>query len=151
MQKVVEAENPAAVLMGKLAIDDDSNQTGQMLAGLLLWPQATQCSKVEMSKDKKTLMVEREVDAGIQKLEMPLPAIITSDLRLNEPRYATLPNLMKAKKKPFETVEASSYGVDLDPRLEVLEVKEPPTRSGGTVVDDVDALINKLKTEAKCL
>ena len=137
--------------MGKLAIDDDSNQTGQMLAGLLSWPQATQCSKVEMSKDKKTLMVEREVDAGIQKLEMPLPAIITSDLRLNEPRYATLPNLMKAKKKPFETVEASSYGVDLDPRLEVLEVKEPPTRSGGTVVDDVDALINKLKTEAKCL
>jgi electron transfer flavoprotein beta subunit len=150
LQKMVEKEEPSLVLLGKQAIDDDSNQTGAMLAGLLGWPQAGSASNVEI-KDEKTAVVSKEVDAGIQEVKMPLPAVITADLRLNEPRYATLPNLMKAKKKQMEVIEASSLGVDMEPRLQVLKVVEPPPRAGGKLVEDVDDLLNKLKTEAKVL
>jgi len=150
LQKMVEKESPSIVLLGKQAIDDDSNQTGAMLAGLLGWPQAGSASKVEI-KDESTAIVHREVDAGIQEVKMPLPAVITADLRLNEPRYATLPNLMKAKKKKMEVIEASSLGVDMEPRLQVIKVVAPPSRAGGKVVADVDELIDKLKTEAKVL
>merc|ERR1712083_1222487 len=118
-------EDPKLVLLGKQAIDDDSNQTGQLLAGLLGWPQAGCASNVEIQEDKTQMKVEREVDSGIQAVSMPLPAVITADLRLNEPRYATLPNLMKAKKKPMKVIDADSLGVDLTPRLEVLKVEEP--------------------------
>merc|ERR1712151_1066383 len=147
LQKVVEKENPNIVLLGKQAIDDDSNQTRQMLAGLMGWPQASSASAVEVSEDKASVSVAKEVDAGIQDVKMPLPAVITADLRLNEPRYATLPNLMKAKKKPTEVIDVSSLGVDTAPRLQVLKVEEPPTRKGGVKVESVDELIDKLKTE----
>merc|ERR1719329_1874160 len=120
-----------------------------MLAGLLGWPQAGSASGVEVSEDKSTLTVAREVDAGIQTVKLSIPAVITADLRLNEPRYATLPNLMKAKK--MEVIEADSLGVDLTPRLEILKVENPPTRAGGVKVADVDELIDKLKNEAKVL
>merc|ERR1719367_455723 len=139
------------VLLGKQAIDDDSNQTGALLAGFLGWPQAGCASKVEVDDSKTSIKVAREVDTGIQEVELPLPAVVTADLRLNEPRYATLPNLMKAKKKPMEVLDASSVGVDLTPRLQVLEVVEPPARAGGKKVDSVDDLLDKLKTEAKVL
>merc|ERR1712232_1266127 len=122
-------------------------QTGQLLAGMLGWPQATWASKVDVADG--SVAVAKEVDAGIQEVKMPLPAVITADLRLNEPRYATLPNLMKAKKKPMEAMDADSLGVDLAPRLEVLKVEEPPARAGGVMVESIDELINKLKTEAK--
>lgn len=149
LQKIIEKEQPSIVLMGKQAIDDDSNQTGSMLAGMLDWPQAGSASSVEV--DGESLKVAREVDAGIQEVKIPLPAVVTADLRLNEPRYATLPNLMKAKKKPMEVIEAESLGVDMKPRLTVIQVVEPPVRAGGKKVDSVDDLINKLKTEAKAL
>uniref|UniRef100_A0A7S4VXZ4 Electron transfer flavoprotein subunit beta n=1 Tax=Alexandrium monilatum TaxID=311494 RepID=A0A7S4VXZ4_9DINO len=151
LAKVVEKESPSMVLLGKQAIDDDSNQTGSLLAGLMGWPQAGSASKVEVDDGKTLIKVAREVDSGIQEVQMPLPAIVTADLRLNEPRYATLPNLMKAKKKPMEVIDASSLGVDMAPRLQVLKVEEPPARAGGKKVDSVDELVEKLKTEAKVL
>lgn len=151
LQKIVEKETPGMVLMGKQAIDGDSNQTGAMLAGLMGWPQATSASEVTVADDQASVKVSREVDAGIQECKMPLPAVITADLRLNEPRYATLPNLMKAKKKPMEVVEADSFGIDLAPRLTVISVEEPTARKGGVMLADVDELIEKLKTEAKVL
>jgi electron transfer flavoprotein beta subunit len=151
LKQVVEKEQPAVVLLGKQAIDDDSNQTGAMLAGMLGWPQAGSASKVEVNDGKTHLQVDKEVDSGIQQVKIPLPAVVTADLRLNEPRYATLPNLMKAKKKPMETIDAASTGVDLSPRLQILKVEEPPVRAGGKKVDSVDELLDKLKTEAKVL
>merc|ERR1712083_459608 len=151
LKKMVEKEEPGLVLVGKQAIDDDSNQTGAMLAGLLGWPQAGSASKVEVNEAKSHLHVDKEVDSGIQQVKIPLPAVVTADLRLNEPRYATLPNLMKAKKKPMETIDAASTGVDLAPRLQILKVEEPPVRAGGKKVESVDELLEKLKTEAKVL
>jgi electron transfer flavoprotein beta subunit len=151
LKSIIEEEKPDVVLLGKQAIDDDSNQTGQMLAGMLSWPQACFASKVSFSDDKKTLQVEREVDAGVQEVSLPLPAVVTADLRLNEPRYATLPNLMKAKKKPMKTIDAASLGIDLAPRMEVLKVREPPVRQGGAKVESIDELVDKLKNESKVL
>merc|ERR1719412_306575 len=139
------------VLLGKQAIDGDSGQTGGMLAGLMGGPQAGGASTVSVSEDKTTVVVAREVDAGIQEVKMPLPAVITADLRLNEPRYATLPNLMKAKKKKMEVMDAASMGVDIEPRLAMVKVEDPPTRAGGKKVDSVDDLVDKLKNEAKVL
>jgi len=151
LQKIVEKEEPSVVLLGKQAIDDDSNQTGGILAGLLGWPQAGAASKVELNGDKTKATVDREVDSGIQAVSVPLPAVITADLRLNEPRFATLPNLMKAKKKKMEVIEADSLGVDMAPRLEFLKVEDPPARAGGTKVANLDELMDKLKNEAKVL
>ena len=151
LAKIVEKETPSVVLLGKQAIDDDSNQTGALLAGLLKWPQAGCASKVEVDDAKTALTVEREVDSGIQEVKVPLPAVVTADLRLNEPRYATLPNLMKAKKKPMEVVDVKSFDMDLAPRLQVLKVEEPPARAGGVKVNSIDELIDKLKNEAKVL
>lgn len=153
IKEIVEKEKPDIVLLGKQAIDDDSNQTGQLLAGMLGWPQATFASGVAIADDKKSMTVEREVDAGIQTVKTPLPCVVTADLRLNEPRYAKLPNLMKAKKKPLETLEISKDFASLDvaPRLTTLEVQDPPKRSGGSVVGSVDELVDKLKNEAKVL
>eukprot|EP00928_Gymnodinium_smaydae_P088749 TRINITY_DN727_c0_g2_i2.p1 TRINITY_DN727_c0_g2~~TRINITY_DN727_c0_g2_i2.p1 ORF type:complete len:256 (-),score=98.85 TRINITY_DN727_c0_g2_i2:103-870(-) len=147
LAKIVEKEDPQVVLLGKQAIDDDSNQTGALLAGMMGWPQAGGASEVTVSESKDSLIVAKEVDAGIQTVNIPLPAVVTADLRLNEPRYATLPNLMKAKKKPMEVIDAASLGVDLKPRLEVLKVEEPPARAGGKKVESVDELIDKLKNE----
>jgi electron transfer flavoprotein beta subunit len=143
LKGIVEAENPGLVILGKQAIDDDSNQTGQMLAALLGRPQGTFASKVEIDGD--SVSVTREVDGGLETVKLSLPAIVTTDLRLNEPRYASLPNIMKAKKKPLETKSAADYGVDIAPRLKTLTVKEPPVRSAGIKVPDVDTLVNKLK------
>ena len=128
---------------------DDANQTGQMLAALLGWPQATFASKVELGADRVT--VTREIDGGLETLSLPLPAVITTDLRLNEPRYATLPNIMKAKKKPLDTLKPADLGVDVAPRLTTLKVSEPPKRSAGERVADVAQLIDKLKNEAKVI
>lgn len=143
LHKVVEKENANVVILGKQAIDDDSNQTGQMLAGLLNWPQATNASKVEVSGDEIT--VTREVDGGADTVKAKLPMVITTDLRLNEPRYASLPNIMKAKKKPLEKLKPADLGVDVAPRLQVLSVEEPPARAAGIKVDTVDALVEKIK------
>lgn len=143
LAKVVEAESPDMVLLGKQAIDDDSNQTGQMLAALLDWPQGTFAYKIE--KDDDALNVTREVDGGLQTVKLQTPAIITVDLRLNEPRYASLPNIMKAKKKPIDTKEPSEYGVDTGNRLTVVKVTEPPVRQAGEKVEDVATLVSKLK------
>lgn len=148
-KELIEREKPDLVLLGKQSIDDDSAATGQMVAGLMDWPQATFASEIEV--DGEDLTVTREIDGGLQTLKMKLPAVVTADLRLNEPRYATLPNIMKAKKKPLETLTAEDLKVDLVPHLEVLEVSEPPTREGGVTVADVDELINKLKNEASVL
>ena len=147
LKALVEKEEPNLVIMGKQSIDDDSNQTGQMLAALLGWPQGTFASKLELSSDKAT--VTREVDGGLETLELNLPAIVTTDLRLNEPRYAALPNIMKAKKKPLDTMSADDLGVDFTPRLTVVKVVEPPKREGGGKVESVDELVDKLKNEAK--
>jgi electron transfer flavoprotein beta subunit len=147
LKGLVDKEQPQLVILGKQAIDDDANQTGQMLAALLDWPQATFASKVEVSGDSVT--VTREVDGGLETLSLKLPAIITTDLRLNEPRYVTLPNIMKAKKKPLETVTPEDLGVDVTPRLKTLKVSEPPARSAGITVPDVATLVDKLKNEAK--
>lgn len=149
LKALVDKESPDLVIMGKQAIDDDSNQTGQMLAALLGWPQATFASKVEL--EGTALKVTREIDGGLETLSMNAPAIITTDLRLNEPRYASLPNIMKAKKKPLETIKGEEIGVDFTPRLSVLKVSEPPVRSGGIKVTSVDELLDKLKNEAKVL
>ena len=148
---LVKRESPHLVLLGKQAIDDDSNHTGQYLAGLLQWPQATFASKVEVQDDKKSLVVTREVDGGLQTLSMPLPAVVTTDLRLNEPRYASLPNIMKARKKPIESIEVGDLGVDLTNRLEILKVEEPPKRQGGGKVESVEELVDKLRNEAKVI
>ena len=149
LQKIVEKEKPDLVFMGKQAIDDDCNQTGQMLAALLNWPQATFASKIDI-KDK-LLEVTREVDEGLETIEVNIPAIVTCDLRLNEPRYASLPNIMKAKKKPIDTKEASSLGINIEPRIEQIKVEEPPVRQKGIMVSDVAELVQKLKHEAKVI
>ena len=149
LQKIVDKEKPDLVFMGKQAIDDDCNQTGQMLSALLNWPQATFASKIEI-KDK-FLEVVREVDEGLETIEVNVPAIVTCDLRLNEPRYASLPNIMKAKKKPIEEITASDLGVDVSPRLEQLKVEEPPKRKAGIKVANVAELVQKLKNEAKVI
>merc|ERR1711953_596422 len=151
LAKIVEKENPVLVLLGKQAIDSDSGQTAAILAGLLGWPQAGSASSVTLDDTKTQVKVAREVDAGIQEVQMPLPAVISADLRLNEPRYATLPNLMKAKKKTMEVIKASTLDVDTAPRLQVLKVEEPPARAGGKKVESVDDLLDKLKNEAKVL
>ncbi|PVI06367.1 electron transfer flavo protein subunit beta [Periconia macrospinosa] len=143
LKKVVEEQKSDLVILGKQSIDDDAGQTGQMLAGLLGWPQATQASKVEITD--KTVTVIKEVDGGVETVKANLPMIITTDLRLNEPRYASLPNIMKAKKKPLEKKTLEDYGLDVEPRLKTIKVTEPPPRKGGVKVDDVDGMIGKLK------
>jgi electron transfer flavoprotein beta subunit len=142
-------EQPQLVICGKQAIDDDANQTGQMLAALQGWPQATFASKVVIADGKAS--VTREIDGGLETLTISLPAVVTTDLRLNEPRYATLPNIMKAKKKPLDTVKPADLGIDVAPRLTTLKVTEPPKRSAGIKVADVADLVNKLKNEAKVI
>jgi electron transfer flavoprotein beta subunit len=149
LQKIVEKEKPDLVFMGKQAIDDDCNQTGQMLAALLNWPQATFVSKIEI-KDN-FLEVVREVDEGLETIEVNIPAVVTCDLRLNEPRYASLPNIMKAKKKPIEQINASDLGVDIKPRIQQIKVEEPPKRKSGIKVANVAELVQKLKNEAKVI
>jgi electron transfer flavoprotein beta subunit len=149
LKALVDKEQPQLVILGKQAIDDDSNQTGQMLAALTGLPQATFASKVVVADGKAT--VSREVDGGSETLSLNLPAVVTTDLRLNEPRYVTLPNIMKAKKKPLETLKPADLGVDVAPRLKTLKVAEPPKRSAGVMVPDVKTLVEKLKTEAKVL
>ena len=144
LAKIVEEEQPSLVILGKQAIDDDNNQTGQMLAGLTGWGQGTFASKVELASDAVT--VTREVDGGLETDRFPLPAIVTADLRLNEPRYASLPNIMKAKSKPLAQKTPADYGVDLTPRITVLKVEEPAKRAAGIKVDDVDALVDKIKS-----
>ena len=146
---VVEKENPDIVILGKQAIDDDANQTGQMLAALLGWPQATFAS--EVTAENGGLTVTREVDAGLETIKTSLPAIVTTDLRLNEPRYASLPNIMKAKKKPIDRMAPADLGVDTAPRLETLSVVEPEKRAGGVKVDSVAELVGKLQNEAKVI
>jgi len=149
LKALCDREQPQLVICGKQAIDDDASQTGQMLAALAGWPQATFASKVVIAEGKAT--VTREIDGGLETLEISLPAVVTSDLRLNEPRYATLPNIMKAKKKQLDTVKPAELGVDVAPRLTVLKVSEPPKRSAGIKVADVAELVNKLKNEAKVI
>ena len=143
LKAIAEKEQSNLIILGKQAIDDDAGQTGQMLAGLLNWPQATQASKIEIKDSEVT--VTREVDGGIETLRTKLPMIITTDLRLNEPRYASLPNIMKAKKKKLEKKTLADYGIDGTPRLKTVKVDEPPVRQGGGRVDDVDGMISKLK------
>jgi electron transfer flavoprotein beta subunit len=149
LKALIDKEQPSLIILGKQAIDDDSNQTGQMLAALADLPQATFASKITVAGGKAT--VAREVDGGAQTLSLTLPAVVTTDLRLNEPRYVTLPNIMKAKKKPLETITPSDLGVDVTPRLKTLKVAEPPKRTAGVKVADVNTLVEKLKTEAKIL
>ncbi len=149
LKAVIAEESPQVVIMGKQAIDGDNNATGQMLSALLGWPQASFASKLELTSDKAT--VTREVDGGLQTIEAPLPLIITADLRLNEPRYASLPNIMKAKKKTLDIKDLASLGVDTAPRLKVIKVVEPPKRSGGIKVETAADLVAKLKTEAGVL
>ena len=149
LKALADKEQPQLILLGKQAIDDDCNQTGQMLAALLGWPQATFASQVTVEDGKVT--VTREVDGGLETVALQLPAVVTTDLRLNEPRYVTLPNIMKAKKKPLEVVKPADLGVDVTPRLKTLKVAEPPKRSAGIKVPDVATLVNKLKNEAKVI
>jgi electron transfer flavoprotein beta subunit len=149
LKALVDKEQPGLVILGKQAIDDDANQTGQMLAALADLPQATFASKVEVAGDKAK--VTREIDGGLETLEVSLPAVVTTDLRLNEPRYVTLPNIMKAKKKPLETVKPADLGVDVSPRLKTLKVAEPAKRGAGVKVPDVATLVDKLKNEAKVI
>jgi len=149
LKGIVEAERPGLVVLGKQAIDDDSNQTGQMLAALLGWPQGTFASKIVVEGD--SILVTREVDGGLQTVKLKSPVIVTTDLRLNEPRYASLPNIMKAKKKPIDEKTPADYGVDVAPRLEVIKTAEPPGRKGGVKVASVAELVGKLKNEAGIL
>jgi len=149
LKAVVEREQPQLVILGKQAIDDDANQTGQMLAALLGWPQGTHTSKVVLGDGELT--VTREVDGGMETVALKLPAIITTDLRLNEPRYVKLPNIMKAKKKPLEKLTPEELGVDVTPRLKTLKVTEPPARQGGARVASVEELVSKLKNDAQVL
>jgi electron transfer flavoprotein beta subunit len=149
LKALVDKEQPQLVILGKQAIDDDCNQTGQMLAALANLPQATFASKVEVADGKAS--VTREIDGGLETLQLTLPAVVTTDLRLNEPRYVTLPNIMKAKKKPLDVVKPEDLGVDVAPRLKTLKVAEPPKRGAGIKVPDVATLIDKLKNEAKVI
>ena len=149
IHKIVEKEKPDLVFMGKQAIDDDCNQTGQMLSALLNWPQATFASNIEVKEN--SLEVTREIDEGLETIEINIPAIVTCDLRLNEPRYASLPNIMKAKKKPIEEINVSDLGIDITPRVQQLKVEEPPKRKAGIKVANVAELVQKLKNEAKVL
>jgi electron transfer flavoprotein beta subunit len=149
LKKLVEKESPQLVILGKQAIDDDSNQTGQMLAALLGWPQATFASKVKIANGEAEVM--REIDGGLETVAVKLPAVVTTDLRLNEPRYVTLPNIMKAKKKTLEVVKPDDLGVDLAPRLKTLKVQEPSKRKAGVQVKTVEDLVDKLKNEAKAI
>lgn len=149
LKALVDKEQPGMVILGKQAIDDDCNQTGQMLAALADMPQGTFASKVEVVDGK--LHITREVDGGAETLSLTMPAVVTTDLRLNEPRYVTLPNIMKAKKKPLETLTPEALGVDVTPRIKTLKVVEPPKRSAGVMVPDVATLVAKLKTEAKVI
>jgi len=149
LRAVAQKESAGLVILGKQAIDDDSNQTGQMLAALLDWPQAVFASKVEIGANTAT--VTREIDGGLETVEVKLPAVITTDLRLNTPRYATLPNIMKAKKKPLEVVKPDALGVDVAPRVKTLKVAEPGQRKAGVMVKDVGELVDKLKNEAKVI
>jgi len=149
LKALADKEQPQLIILGKQAIDDDCNQTGQMLAALLGWPQATFASKVVVADGKAT--VTREVDGGLETLSLTLPAIVTTDLRLNEPRYVTLPNIMKAKKKPLDNVKPADLGVDVTSRIKTLKVAEPAKRSAGVIVSDVATLVSKLKTEAKVI
>ncbi|ACJ01449.1 electron transfer flavoprotein subunit beta/FixA family protein [Rhodospirillum centenum] len=149
LKAIAEKEQPGLVIVGKQAIDDDANQTGQMLAALLGWPQGTFASKVVAAEG--SVAVTREVDGGLETVELKLPAVVTTDLRLNEPRYASLPNIMKAKKKPIETLTPDQVGVDFSPRLKTLKVTEPAKRKGGVKVADVAALVDKLRNEARVI
>jgi len=149
LRKIVEKEAPQLCILGKQAIDDDPNPTGPMLAALLNWPQATFASKVKIADGAAE--VTREVDGGLETIAIPLPAVVTTDLRLNEPRYVTLPNIMKAKKKQLDVVKPDELGVDVAPRLKTLKVAEPPKRKGGAIVKSVDELVAKLKNEAKVI
>jgi electron transfer flavoprotein beta subunit len=149
LKAVAEREQPGLILLGKQAIDDDSNQTGQMLAALLGWPQGTFASKLAFADGE--LQVTREVDAGLEKVILKLPAVVTSDLRLNEPRYASLPNIMKAKRKPIDVLTPEELGVDVAPRLKLLKVEEPPRRQAGVKVTSVAELVDKLRREAKVI
>jgi len=149
LKRVVDNEKPDLVIMGKQAIDDDCNQSGQMLAGLLGWPQGTFASKIELNGTK--VKVVREVDGGLETLMLAKPAVVTTDLRLNEPRYASLPSIMKAKKKPIDETTPEALGVDIGPRLKVISIAEPKTREAGIKVDSVAALVDKLKNEAGVL
>ncbi len=149
LKSIIEKESPGLVILGKQAIDDDCNQTGQMLSALLDWPQSTFVSNLELN-DKKIISV-REVDGGLEHIQCSLPAIVTVDLRLNEPRYASLPNIMKAKRKPLEELTPQDLGVDIKKRLEVLKVEDPPSREAGVILGSVDELVDKLKNEAKVI
>jgi len=149
LKAVVEKEAPELVILGKQAIDDDSNQTGQMLSALLGWSQGTFAS--EVTPENGTLHVTREIDGGLEKIDLKMPAVVTTDLRLNEPRYASLPNIMKAKKKPIDTLDPADLGVDIAPRLKTLKVEDPPKREAGIKVETVAELVDKLKNEAKVL
>ena len=149
LKKIVEKENPQLILMGKQAIDDDCNQTGQMLSALLGWAQGTFVSKIELTNEN--VKVTREVDEGLETLQLKMPSVITCDLRLNEPRYASLPNIMKAKKKPMELLNINDLGIDTSSRLQYLKVEEPPKRQKGIMVADVEELVQKLKNEAKVI
>ena len=149
LQKIVLSEQPQLILMGKQSIDGDNNQTPQMLAALLGWPQATFASKISISADE--MQVTREIDGGLESLKVTLPAVVSTDLRLNEPRYTSLPNIMKAKQKPLDIIELQSLGLTLKPHIEVLSVKAPLVKSGGVKVDSVAALLEKLQYEAKVL
>ena len=149
ISKVAEEEKPSIILMGKQAIDDDCNQTGQMTSALLNWPQATFASKIEI--DGQNAIVTREIDEGLERIKVSIPFVASCDLRLNEPRYASLPNIMKAKKKPIDTKDASSLGINIEPRIEQIKVEEPPVRQKGIMVSDVSELVQKLKHEAKVI
>ncbi|MBI1816920.1 MAG: electron transfer flavoprotein subunit beta/FixA family protein [Deltaproteobacteria bacterium] len=151
LEKLVRTENADLVLLGKQAIDDDANQAGQMLAELLGWPQATFASKVELSADQKSATVTREVDGGLEDVSFALPGIVTADLRLNEPRYASLPGIMKARKKELKEIPVADLGIDVSPRLKVLSLASPPKRQAGKVVGSVQELVNLLHTEAKVI
>ena len=149
ISKVAEEEKPSIILMGKQAIDDDCNQTGQMTSALLNWPQATFASKIEI--EGQNAIVTREIDEGLERIKVSIPFVASCDLRLNEPRYASLPNIMKAKKKPIDTKDASSLGINIEPRIEQIKVEEPPVRQKGIMVSDVGELVQKLKHEAKVI
>jgi electron transfer flavoprotein beta subunit len=149
LKAIIDREAPQLVILGKQAIDDDAGQTGQMLAALLDWPQATFASNIEISDGKA--IVTREVDGGLEVISLRLPAIVTTDLRLNEPRYVTLPNIMKAKKKPIDTIKPADLNIDPAPRLKTLKVVEPPVRKAGVIVPNVATLVEKLKNEAKVI
>ncbi|CAN6247635.1 unnamed protein product [Urochloa humidicola] len=151
LRAVALQEKPGLVILGKQSIDDDCNQTGQMLAGLLQWPQGTFASKVLLDKEKQKATVEREVDGGIETICLDLPAVITTDLRLNQPRYATLPNIMKAKSKVIKKITPAELNVDIRSDMEVIEVNEPPKRQAGVILSSVDELLDKLKNEARVL